>query len=90
MRFKDDELVLAVSPEHAFANKNELYIDEVLKGELILREKGSGTREILQDKLRDLGYHITDLKPYCIKEGIECINSILKIYKNWTIQKEEE
>jgi len=51
-KYKDDELVLAVSHLHVFAKYKSITIDEVLKGNLILREKGSGTREIFENKSR--------------------------------------
>ena len=48
IKYKDDELVLAVSHLHEFAKYENISLDKVLKGRLILREKGSGTREIFK------------------------------------------
>lgn len=88
-KFKDDELVLAVSPTHDFTNKSEVTIDEVLKGELILREKGSGTREILEYKLQDLGYDISSFKPYMEIGSISAIKSLVEENLGYTIISKE-
>ncbi len=49
--FRDDELVLVFAPEHPWAEQQTVKAAE-LKGEpLLLREKGSGGREILESAL---------------------------------------
>jgi hypothetical protein len=54
-RFKTDKLVLAVSSSHHFSKKDAVSVDEIIKGSLILREHGSGTRAILRINLVSLG-----------------------------------
>ncbi|QGU95794.1 LysR family transcriptional regulator [Clostridium bovifaecis] len=88
-KFKDDELVLAVSKHHQFTKKDKVTIEKVLKGELILREKGSGTREIFENKLQDLGYDIKGFKPYMELGGISAIKSLVEENLGYTIISEE-
>lgn len=78
IKFKDDEMVLAVSPKHPFAKKNEVTIEEVLEGEIILREKGSGTREVFEDKLRNLGCDMSKFTPYMEIGSISAIKSLVE------------
>lgn len=47
-----DELVIAVSCSHKWANKEEIELEELLKEPFILREKGSGTLRVMADYLR--------------------------------------
>ncbi|CDF59142.1 LysR family transcriptional regulator [Thermobrachium celere] len=88
-KFKDDELVLAVSPEHYFATQKEVDIEEVLKGNLILREKGSGTRKIFEQKLEEIGYNINDIKPYMEIGSINAIISLVEANLGYTIISKE-
>lgn len=88
-KFKDDELVLAVSKYHPFTKKGKVTIEEVLKGELILREKGSGTREIFENKLEDLGYDIKTFRPYMELGGISAIKSLVEENLGYTIISRE-
>lgn len=37
-------------------------MDELINGSLILRQRGSGTREIFENKLTELDYNLSDLK----------------------------
>jgi LysR family transcriptional regulator, transcriptional activator of the cysJI operon len=88
-KFKNDEMVLAVSKNHYFANKDRVTIDELLKGELILREKGSGTRDIFEEKLRELGYDMSQLKPYMELGSISAIKSLVEENLGYTIISRE-
>lgn len=55
-KFKDDELVLIGPTNGRLAEKNKISIDELLKENFILREKFSGTREIIESLLISKGY----------------------------------
>ncbi len=48
-KIKDDELVLIVGKDHPFAAKKEIIIDELISEKIIMREKGSGTRQVIED-----------------------------------------
>lgn len=88
-KYKDDELVLAVSHLHEFAKRKSVNIDEVLKGKLILREKGSGTREIFENKLLEMGYELKDFKPYMELGSITAIKSLVEANLGYSIISKE-
>ena len=84
-RFKTDKLVLAVSSSHHFSKKDAVSIDEIIKGSLILREHGSGTRAIFEDKLSKLGYNVQELRPFMEIGSIPAIKSLVEENMGYTI-----
>ncbi len=50
-----DELVLAVHPEHRWARKRKIALEELVDEPFILREKGSGTRMVMNRIMEDQG-----------------------------------
>ncbi|MHB8840399.1 MAG: selenium metabolism-associated LysR family transcriptional regulator [Candidatus Aquicultor sp.] len=50
-----DELVVIAAPDHRLAEKQSISMDELLQQRLILREPGSNTREVVEEKARSLG-----------------------------------
>ncbi|WP_402468929.1 LysR family transcriptional regulator [Isoptericola aurantiacus] len=50
-----DELVAVVAPSHAWARRRSVRPDELLDQRLVLREAGSGTRQILERALAGVG-----------------------------------
>ncbi|MBU3143113.1 LysR family transcriptional regulator [Clostridium sp. CF012] len=88
-KFKDDEVVLAVSKEHAFAKAKEVNIEDVISGNLILREKGSGTRDIFENSLIGLGYDLNNLKGYMEIGSISAIKSLVELNLGYTIISRE-
>ncbi len=53
-RFCSDTLVLVFSPEHPWSAKNQVTVKDLIDEQFLLREKGTGTREIIDDKLAKL------------------------------------
>ena len=49
--FAQDELVLVVSPSHRWSGLSELSPEALREGELLLREQGSGIREVIEHAL---------------------------------------
>ena len=49
--FAQDELVLVVSPDHRWSMLNELGPEALQEKELLLREQGSGIREVIEHEL---------------------------------------
>jgi len=49
--FAQDELVLVVSPDHRWSKLDELNPESLREGELLLREQGSGIREVIEQAL---------------------------------------
>lgn len=54
-RFADDELILIVSPDHPWTKEEGIEIERLREEKLILREKGSGTRNIVEEALDEMG-----------------------------------
>lgn len=50
-----DEMVLVCHPEHPLAAKREVKLKEVVAYPFLVREQGSGTRELLQSRLDEQG-----------------------------------
>lgn len=47
-KFCDDELVIIVAPDHKWAGKDYVSVEDMLGQKIIMREKGSGTREVFE------------------------------------------
>jgi DNA-binding transcriptional LysR family regulator len=58
----EDELVLAVPASHEWDNSREIAMTDLREARLLLRERGSGTREIVEESLADHGLVVKDLK----------------------------
>jgi DNA-binding transcriptional LysR family regulator len=50
-----DDLVLIVPPEHPWVSRKTVSVEDVKREPLILRERGSGSRETLEHALREVG-----------------------------------
>lgn len=88
-KLKDDELVLAVSNENKFAKETKVSIKDILSGSLILREKGSGTRKIFENKIIELGYSLNDLNG-CMEIGsISAIKSLIELNLGYSVISKE-
>jgi molybdate transport repressor ModE-like protein len=57
----DDDLVVIVAPSHRWARRSAVTATELAATPLVLRELGSGTREVLEEGLRSLGLQVTAL-----------------------------
>ncbi|QBD84775.1 LysR family transcriptional regulator [Clostridium tetani] len=88
-KFKEDELVLVVSPNHKFADKNFVNIEEILQDKLILREDGSGTRQIFEEHLIEMGIRKDDYNIYMEIGNISAIVSLVKSNLGCTIISRE-
>jgi DNA-binding transcriptional LysR family regulator len=61
-----DQLVLVVGPDHPWGEARSLTPTDLLKGEWVLREPGSGTRSAFEQALRRLG-----VRPEALKIAME-------------------
>lgn len=57
----DDDLVVIVAPMHPWARMRSVAAEELARTPLILREQGSGTREVFEDGLGRLDLQVTPL-----------------------------
>lgn len=56
--FLEDTLLLLCNEEHPFAKEKEITIQDLLKEPLLVREKGSGTRDLVDRTLEMFGYSL--------------------------------
>lgn len=85
-KLKDDELVLAVSPRSDLSKRGVASISEIVTGgKLIMREKGSGTRVVFEDKLIALGINLSDMKVYMEVGSIGAIKSLVEANLGYTV-----
>lgn len=58
----DDELVLAVGAEHAWARRRTVTLADIRSEPMVLRERGSGSREAFERALDDAGTSLASFK----------------------------
>ncbi|MCR8845248.1 LysR family transcriptional regulator [Paenibacillus sp. SC116] len=58
----EDELFLVVPKGHSFIGRASVALEEALTCAFILREKGSGTRQVMENVLRDHGHSNSSLR----------------------------
>jgi len=89
-----DELLLIVSPEHYWAKRKEVSISELAKEPFIVREPGSGTRQMIEKFLARHGITLHDLKISTILGSTEAIKDAVEnglgvsIISRWAVRKE--
>lgn len=88
-KFKDDELVFAISKSHEMAKKKKITMDEILSEKLILREKGSGTRQIFEDYMVQQGFEPKNINPYMEIGDITAIMSLVESGLGATVVSKE-
>lgn len=78
--WRNDELLIVASPQHPLAKKTDLYLADLLEADWILREEGSGTREVftkaIGNKVRiflELGHTEAIIKVIETGLGISCL-----------------
>ncbi len=91
---KRDRLVAIVPPNHPLDGKSEIEFSELLEYPFICREEGSGTREVINEYLRQLPLCTGSLKiamelgsPEAVKGAVEAGMGV-SVVSRATIQKE--
>lgn len=77
-KFKDDELVLVGPTKGPLSEIKELTIDELLKENIIVREKGSGTMEAIEAAFTSKGYSHDVLDNYMEINSINGIKNLVE------------
>lgn len=92
--FMKDELIVLLPVDHPLAGKKFILIDELVALPFILREQGSGTRKITEDRLKEAGINLSALNVVmelgsteAVKEAVEAGFGATIISK-WAVQKE--
>ncbi len=60
--FFKDRIVLAVYPDHPLSKRDNIFLEEILDEEFIIREVGSGTRAAVEHSFKQKGYDFDSLK----------------------------
>jgi DNA-binding transcriptional LysR family regulator len=74
-RMVRDEMVLIVSPNHAWAGRKTIAPGELAKVALLLRERGSGSRRVVERALKKVGLPLRSLKVAMELDSTEAIIS---------------
>ncbi len=89
-----DELYFIVPPQHPWAKKKVVTVPEVVKEAIVLREEGSGTRQVIEKYFADNGIGLSDLQialvlgsTSSIKEAVERGMGVSMVSK-WAVRKE--
>ncbi|MGD0283598.1 MAG: selenium metabolism-associated LysR family transcriptional regulator [Dissulfurispiraceae bacterium] len=89
-----DELVFVLPAIHPWAKKKTISILEITKEPFIIREEGSGTRQIIEKYLATHGIKVTDMHIVLVLGGTESIKEAVErgmgisIASRWAIRKE--
>jgi DNA-binding transcriptional LysR family regulator len=89
-----DELVLIMSPDHEWAKRKNISISELTKEPLIMREKGSGTRQMIEKSLEENKVNVDELMVSLYLGSTEAIKTAVEdglgvsIISAWAARKE--
>jgi DNA-binding transcriptional LysR family regulator len=88
-----DDLVVIMSPAHPWAERRSLSAIELTKEPMILREEGSGTRQIILKHLEEHGIKLDQLKIALVMGSTEAIKGAVEeglgvsIMSGWAVRK---
>src|SRR5699024_1528821 len=75
--FLDDEIVFVSAANGKYANSKFITEKQLTEVPLVIREAGSGTREVFEDAVRERGVKLTDLNIIISLGSTESIKSFL-------------
>lgn len=93
-KFLQDELVLIVPNRPPWSYRKLITLEEVYSSGLIIREPGSGSREVIEEYFRKLGNPLDDSSVIMELGSSEAIKSVVEagigiaIISKWTLLKE--
>ncbi|HET7264472.1 MAG TPA: LysR family transcriptional regulator [bacterium] len=70
VRIADDEIVLVVAASHRLADVSEVAVSDLSREPFVMREPGSGSRELVDDALHRAGVYVT---PALELEGVDAV-----------------
>jgi len=92
--FLEDELVFIAPANHRWQNKATISLVDLKEESLIVREKGSGTRQVLEERLQSAGVRLDEFRIATVMAGTETIKGAVEAgmgvapISEWAIQKE--
>lgn len=75
---KKEPFILVASPQNAIAREKEVTLESLRNQALILREEGSGTREILERTMIEMNEHIKNFRRLTEIGSLEVIKEMVK------------
>lgn len=75
--FMEDELVVVVKHDHEIAKKDSITLHELAKLPLIMREKGSGIRSLIENMMNKEGIKLSELEIVMELNGTETIKRMV-------------
>ncbi|CEP67020.1 Transcription regulator HTH, LysR [Moorella glycerini] len=78
-KFMEDELVLIVPRGHPWTELEAVHFEELCNARLILREPGSGTRQVLVEALLSRGIKLSQLNVYMELGSTEAIKAAVEV-----------
>jgi len=94
-KFMEDEIVLIIPQGHPLAKKEKIYSSDLLQDNLIWREKGSGTRRVVEEKLVKEGMALGTLEPVLELGSTQSIITAVEaglgisLVSSWAVKKEQ-
>lgn len=89
--YLDDELIVIVSPGHRFAREAIVYPGELRRETFLVREPGSGTQELMEGRLSQLGIEPADTMQLGSTEAIKqavAANLGISVASRYSVQSE--
>jgi len=89
-----DELVVIMSPDHDWARRKNISVSELIKEPFIMREEGSGTRQMIEKRLMESKVDPASLRVSLFLGSTEAIKTAvedglgLSIISSWAAKKE--
>ncbi|HKI92098.1 MAG TPA: LysR substrate-binding domain-containing protein, partial [Gaiellaceae bacterium] len=74
----DDELAVIAPPDHRFAALDEIDLDDLLREPFVVREPGSGTRQVAEDALAAAGADPLALQVVAELSGIDAQKAVVE------------
>jgi DNA-binding transcriptional LysR family regulator len=89
-----DMLVVIMSPDHDWAKRKSISVSELVKEPVIMREEGSGTRQMIEKCLKDNKVDTAELPVSLVLGSTEAIKTAVEdglgvsILSAWAVRKE--
>ncbi|MDA8212424.1 MAG: selenium metabolism-associated LysR family transcriptional regulator [Clostridia bacterium] len=92
--FLHDELIVVMPKDHPLAQQQVISLDELVALPLVLREQGSGTKRITEERLEEVGVDLAFLNVVMELGSTEAVKAAVEagfgitIISKWAVQKE--